>query len=378
MDDKNLNLLYNNVLNANSSEFFVELRIYVDYITSEIKFNRIRKKLENEKKNDSVDYNKVTDEVIKGCKNIYSVLNQKRRKVVPLKSTLLKFEKYLEGRIKSSTALAESLISILQNYFDKVNARSNEYTNFKKELINLNKKYWKIKFKFQKKIRFSNWDSYEQILMLKHMDTDISNLDFWEKANIGLYQKEIENIISGENELNPNKRKKYLGYLKRLNTYFKLHSDEIDALYSDDLKDRIVRYKESSKNERFFKSLILIFDFFIKEIKFVIGLILLVYAFFFVRKIYNVLRLEFLDSYIKLGIPEINTGFLFGFTLIFLFTIIILYLAKNYLIISNDIKIFYERFLNGYFLLFIYLIIIASFIGVTILKQEYGSSLRIC
>lgn len=364
-----LDLLYQGVLESSSKEFFIELQRYTDYLFSELKFKRILSLLHSIELKDSKEYNKASELTISESKRIYEIL--KKEKVVLSNSE--DFDKYLSGQITSSRELPESLLEILGDLIlgkpiEKI--KEDIKTDYQK-VYNI---YYKEKNKFILIKRRSVWNSLRELLTLKLIDADTSSYNLMDKVFLSLFKDNKEKIISGNEKISDSERIEYLSYLKRVHSFLHIHQKEIKVFYIDDLKDRMNQYNKRKKDSKY--PFLIFLNSFNKELNFILGIfVLLVAAFLFKASIIDTFKIILTHSYNTLGLPKLDLFFisLVGVALLFIF--LSCQSAKIFLNEMGNFKNFLNRFCNGYVILAIFLIFTFTYIGMTILEQNYGSSL---
>ena len=373
LEEKFLDHLYETILTSNDKEFFVELKRYVDQIVSEIKYKILKKRLDKEYEEDLKEYKDSSNKVLNGCKKIKDELEKISDDNNNVGENLfIKFDDYLNGKIQSSELLADNLIEVLEDLIETFQRSNiNIPENFIQTIKEINKDYLDKKNEFERKKSESYWNSLNNLLQLKLLDTDISKLKLWEKANIGLFKKEIEDVKSGRTKLPNEKREKYISSLKKIHFFYK----NLKFKYGDDLRARTDKFKEIIWEKGKINSIPHTIEIFNKEFKFAAGLFFLTYALFFGYIFFLIFRLDLISSIQRLGIPNIDFGLYWAMIAIFFFVILTIFMVKLYFKNVKEIRTFFDRFLNGYILLAIGLISISLLVGFKILTFDYGSTL---
>ena len=211
---KKLERIYQDILGSKDKDFYLEIKKYISYIISQRKSKRSIKKIIGSSQEDSRKYRensrKLKDKLLKIKKEI----ENKKIQNDSVKKLLEEFDGYISGKIKSSAPLTESLFYNLGDILNQLNKKYDE------ETLDLIKKYWEEKEKFENKREISVWNSYFELSHLKDaLETDLSKLNFWEKMNIGLLKNELSKVIRGDEKLEKKKREDYERHLKRIHNF---------------------------------------------------------------------------------------------------------------------------------------------------------------
>ncbi len=216
-----LTRLYSAIIDAPDKNFYLELKKYTEFVKNVRKFKKYLKKLEKKSLEDSKEYVKISETLVKQFSDIKDEIKEKNFDDEEIKKLIKELEEFLSGKATSSCPLVESLFYHLQDIIQKVKKYDSEsYENLDKKLRDFIKDYYSIKEKFEHKKRVAEWHSFYFINGINILDEDLTKLDIsMSSINKKLSKDHLQKIIDGHKDLTKEERGKDTYHLKKFNDY---------------------------------------------------------------------------------------------------------------------------------------------------------------
>lgn len=218
---KKLKNKYKAIEQASSKDFFLEIKNYIDFISTEKKIRKILDKLKERKDSDSLQFRQIRDSIIKFFvktkKNLQKLIkkSKKVKKNEAILNLLKQFDNYIKGKVRSSAPLEEDLYFTLEDIFSILKKNKIKIDDIYKNFIEKWREFLPTKENYDQVKRTSVWNSFDELCLIKILDKDRKKLDL-----LGLwFLHNIKRVVEGYEELSQEERERYMRNLQRIHAY---------------------------------------------------------------------------------------------------------------------------------------------------------------
>ena len=249
MKDKNLEIIYNQIVNSNSQEFFIYVNDFINYIFSELKFKSIVNNIKEEEEEDVKKLEAAKKKLLQVCIKVYEGFKNKK-----LKSK--QFHKWDFSKInKNSYNLIDT-----EKLSDMLSLYSINLKKLTKDQIKLNEKlheeieiFQSAKHNHKINVIFSTWNSLKELSSIQNLKINLNDLsddgyaELFEGTNLKL---EILDYVENKKQLSKKTKDKYLKHVNRVYYYLEKNSNKIKYSYKSDFTFRYKYFKKLSKKRK--------------------------------------------------------------------------------------------------------------------------------